>query len=303
MVNERHVLALRELGLNAKLMYFPAKAKVERFETTAPLVLADEGIHTRDDDIFVVPESWAALHKLIANLNVKKILHCQNAHYIFHGFENLEYIQIYGYQNIMVCSQYVKNFFIQNKNNCIIDVVRPSIGEAFVRNGKDKKMQIAYMPRKRNTEAIYLQGLFKSKYPKYKDIPWVAIENVSQYECAEILNESMIFASLSFMEGLGLPPLEAMKCECVCVGFTGLAGIEYANELNGYWVAEGDYDCFVQMLATALDDVANSDKTRARLISYADTLKMFEHDYFKIDLLKFWKKILHNKIDQYMIRL
>ena len=301
MVNEMHVQALREFGLNAKLLYFPATGKVERFESLAPVLLAGEGIQAQTDDIFVVPESWSALHKLLANTSAKKILHCQNSHYIFHGFDNIESITKLKYDNILACSQYVKDFFDKNAFNLEVDIVRPNIDEVFRPSNEVKNLQIAYMPRKRMAESIYIQGLFKSKYPKYRDIPWVVINELTKKECAKILKESVVFASLSFMEGLGLPPLEAMKSGCICVGFTGLAGVEYANDKNGYWVEEGNYDQFAHFLAKALDERNNIEVMNDRIKSYDSTLKMFSTEKFRSDLLKFWTKILSNKINNYKI--
>src|SRR5690606_11273872 len=49
-----------------------------------------------------------------------------------------------------------------------------------------------------------------------------------------------VFLSLSHREGLGLPPLEALACGCLVVGFTGYAGVEYFNSPAAVAVEDGD---------------------------------------------------------------
>lgn len=48
---------------------------------------------------------------------------------------------------------------------------------------------------------------------------WVFIQNKTEAEVAQILQESLLFIFLSKEEGLPLMPLEAMSCGCLVVGY------------------------------------------------------------------------------------
>jgi glycosyltransferase involved in cell wall biosynthesis len=76
--------------------------------------------------------------------------------------------------------------------------------------------------------------------------------------------ESAVFASFSYLKGLGLPPLEAMASNCLVCGFDGHGGSDFATADNGQWVQEGDHEGFADAVA-----MMQADRPRAR---FAGTL-------------------------------
>ena len=61
------------------------------------------------------------------------------------------------------------------------------------------------------------------------------------------MGQSAVFLSTCYYEGFNLPPLEAMSCAALVVGFHGYGGLEYATPDNGLWCAQGDLqDCLGQ---------------------------------------------------------
>lgn len=111
---------------------------------------------------------------------------------------------------------------------------------------------------------------------------------------AETLGESLLFASLGFQEGLGLPPLEAMAAGCIICGFDGHGGREYATQENGFWVAEGDLETFAQTLAGALD--LGPDEAAGR-----DTAARFSEEGFRKELRAAWEHLLGEQAALYRL--
>ena len=118
----------------------------------------------------------------------------------------------------------------------------------------DKKLQIAYMPRKRpHQEVDFIRGLTTKLIGE--DVRWVPIDKEPESKVAKILGESAIFLSLSYLEGFGLPPIEAMACGCVVVGYHGQGGLDYAKSDNGVWCEEGNPTSCVQALQKVVGEI------------------------------------------------
>jgi hypothetical protein len=56
------------------------------------------------------------------------------------------------------------------------------------------------MPRKLPADASAIEASFKRAHGRFADVPWVAIDRVSQTEAARVLNESCVFLSLAACE-------------------------------------------------------------------------------------------------------
>jgi len=90
----------------------------------------------------------------------------------------------------------------------------------------EKRLQIAFSPRKRPMEAAFIRDLFCADHPEFRNIPWVEIAGVSEHKVADILKHSAIYLSLCRFEALPLSILEAFVCGCVTAGFTGFGACQ-----------------------------------------------------------------------------
>lgn len=116
-----------------------------------------------------------------------------------------------------------------------------------------RKRQIAFMPRRRGEDskriiqALERRGVLNS---------WslVRIDGLPTYEVARVLRESMMFLSFSQREGFGLPPLEAMACGCLVVGFHGHGGAEFFNSDYCYPIPEDDICLYQETVECLLTD-------------------------------------------------
>ena len=89
------------------------------------------------------------------------------------------------------------------------------------------------MPRNLPEDLASIAAALKRRHPRFADVPWVEIHDVTQAEAARTMGESAVFLSLSHKESFGLPPLEAISCGCLATGYHGDGGREYMSAENG----------------------------------------------------------------------
>ena len=302
LVNEAHVIALRQLGIRAYLLYFSLPESFHYFTSDAPVLRWHPNMTFLDDDIAVVPEPFKPIIDLFATKSCRKLIHCQNPYYMFHAFEKMHDVEQQGFERMLSCSHFTSNSLKRFGYNQHIHTVVPAIPDYFCMPALEiRKLQIAYMPRKRPHEVVFLKGLFKSLYPQYTYIEWLAIENLTREQCAPVLQQSAIFLALSFTEGLGLPPLEAMASGCVVVGFTGHGGEEYSQPDNGFWVDEGDYFAFVAKLAEAIECCITPATHQTFQQHALATAANYRHQQFTAQLQTAWQAILGDKYSEFLL--
>ncbi|NVO05050.1 MAG: glycosyltransferase [Rhodoferax sp.] len=298
-VNEDHVVALRELGYRAYLFYIE-DTPIGHFASRAPVLRAGSSMAFAPRDVIVMPEPWKLHIDGFAPINVKKVMHCQNPYYLFNGVDDVSQIAQKGISAVITCSDYTTGLLRRAGYAGALQTVQPALSSLF-KDSAPKKLQIAYMPRKREFETSFVKGLFKSLYPELAGIPWVPIHNMSLADCARTLDESAVFSAFSYIEGLGLPPLEAMASGCVVVGFNGLGGADYATPHNGFWINEGDHMGFAHALAEGLRAAAQPQWRGAILQSAKATAARYCTEHFRSDLQRFWEAYLGEDKHEYLL--
>lgn len=291
LVNHQHVAALRRLGLRAFALIDPAaRVAVPSRPYSVPLVTWTPRMRLGPEDWLVLPETTPPeTFGPLAALPCRKVVHNQNPYYIFRGFPGIAAMNAYGLAGGIVCSEFTRRTLVRWGSATDWQVVRPPLLSMF-RDDRPKRRQIAFMPRKRPGEARIVQGMLAGLHPDLADVPWVEIAEMSRRQVAEAMANSLVFASLSRLEGLGLPPLEAMASGCLVCGYDGGGGAEYATSENGLWVADGDVEGFAEALATALrlDPAAAA----ARKAAGRTTAAAFSQARFDAELERAWRHLL-----------
>ncbi len=117
--------------------------------------------------------------------------------------------------------------------------------------------RIAFMPRRRAHDAAQVFALLRLR-GVMDGWEVVEIAGHSEWDAAELMRSCRLFLSLSEREGLGLPPLEAIACGCLVVGFTGYAGAEFFRPPFATAIEDGDIGTFAaeveRLLAWTEDD-------------------------------------------------
>jgi glycosyltransferase involved in cell wall biosynthesis len=241
----RHVEALTQWGFPACVATPDAKPP-GWFVTSAPLIaVADVN---SSSDILVFPENHPGFLKHFAASPNRKIVFCQNQFMIYRGVEGVLDYADYGVQDV-ICPGYECAEFCRGRLRVKTISVIPSYVETklfFTR--ENKKLQIAFTPRKRPSEGAVIRDLFRSCGEQYRKIPWIEIAKATEAQVALILGESALFLSLCRFEALPLSLLEAMASGRVVAGFSGQGGRDFVTVSNGFWAAEDDcFECARQL--------------------------------------------------------
>lgn len=125
--------------------------------------------------------------------------------------------------------------------------------------------RIAFMPRRRSRDSAQVLALLRLR-GVLNGWEVVEIENRSESEAAELMRSCRIFLSFSEREGFGLPPLEAMACGCLIVGYTGYAGVEYFKRPFATAVEDGDVAAFASEVERIMA-WTESDQSTARKVA------------------------------------
>ncbi len=263
-----HVGHLVRNGYPAAVVHLHQGFKPDWFESDAPVLYCDTNFNPQPDDLIILPEDHAGFLELFRTVPGRKVVFCQNHFYLFEGMKNTGSWREMGISGVMACSDVVADFITTNLDAPAVQTVHCAVSPLF-RPSSHKKLQIAYMPRKRPLEAQFIQRLCERMLGPQFPMEWVALDGVPQTAVARTLSESSLFLSLSRLEGFGLPPLEAMASGCLVVGFTGFGGLEYANGENGFWCAEDDLVACARTLATAVRMVWEKSPEVERIVSAA----------------------------------
>ena len=108
-----------------------------------------------------------------------------------------------------------------------------------------------------------------------------------------VLASAYLLVNTSLYEGFGLPPLEAMACGCIVVGFHGYGGLEYATNNNGFWCEEGNIiECSKKLADVVALMVSGDNRISAVKRQALKTAQEYTFERQERELIDFWKRIL-----------
>jgi hypothetical protein len=288
----RHAEILRRHGFQASVLHGGGPDEVF-FDTDAHVIRVADGIEFRPDDILVVNEDRKESLDFAGSINLTKVLFLQNQFFMFEGLrEGANYSDL-GITHYLTGSAWMARVMVDLLGLPEVPIIRYAIDtNRFYPEAKQPK--IAFMPRKNPIGARFIRRAFQQRYPEFANVEWEEIIGVPEAEAAERLRKSAIFLSLSRMEGLGLPPLEAMSSGCLPVGFAGDGGKEYMTEKNGLWVEQEDMMGCVHALAEAVRVLDQPDRLSSYLADGARTAGYYNMAGLESDLLAFWRNVVGN---------
>lgn len=223
-----------------------------------PEIALWDGIEMGREDLWLVPEGW--VNSLTPGLKsgARCVSYCQNWAYFFSSLPEGVHWNSLPVSFIAVSDPV--NWFMQQTIGRTSPILRPGIDPAIFYSPHTKpseKFRIAYMPRKNKAMVQQVQSIFAARNPQ-QNVEWVEINGMDASQVAETFRSCHIFLASGFPEGFSLPPLEAMSCGCIPVGFSGFGGWDYMRQLpgasfvpwwplrevewsgNGFWSADAD---------------------------------------------------------------
>jgi len=286
----RHVEVLREAGLEAVVATAEAEPP-QWFETDAPVI--DLSHVERERDVLVFPENHAEMLRSFADWPNRKLVFCQNHFMAFRGLERKQDYADFGVCGILCEGRQVADFCRRRFPSLPTALVPVFVDRELFHFQSQKRLQIAFAPRKRPLEAAFIQDLFRAENPEFRSIPWVQISGVSEQKVATILKDSAIYLSLSRFESVGLSALEAFACGCVVAGFTGFGAREYTTNNNGFWAAEDDcLECADRLKQAAQLVTGGGAMYRQMLESANISASYYGRERFAKLIVEFWQGFL-----------
>ncbi|MCG5051977.1 MAG: glycosyltransferase [Myxococcales bacterium] len=232
-----HVETLVASGREAAVVHF-APERPDWFASSAPVIDGNTALSLREDDTLVVPEDYPAALLALRQVPLLKVVFCQNHYHVFEVLEPEAHYSDFGVTRVLASSDIIATF-CRDTFGLPTAVVPYALDlDRLAPAPAQRLLQVAFMPRKGAWNLRIVRGLLHHQHPELRDVPWVPIENKSEAETAAILQQSSVYVSTSHREGFGLPPLEAMACGAVVVGFTGGGGAAFARPDNGVWVPD-----------------------------------------------------------------
>lgn len=294
LVNLQHVATLNQLGVRCVALLNP-DAQVSDVPTGLVLPLERLAPQRRfaATDVVVIPEFYREAFSHFATQPCQRVIHTQGPFLTFRGFDSIALMNAAGLSAGISCSNFAQQLMQRMGSTLAWQVVAPFVLPFFKAAGVKKKLQVAYMPDKRPKEAPVVMALFRQLYPEFATIDWVPIVGMSRQACAEVMAQSAVFASFSYLEGLGLPPLEAMASGSLVCGFDGYGGSDYATQDNGLWVQEGDHEGFAHAVGASLKLAqAGQGACAAQIAAGLQTAASYSQARFGAELLAAWRVIL-----------
>jgi glycosyltransferase involved in cell wall biosynthesis len=287
----RQAELLEQAGVSA--FVYQAEGPPSWFSTTAR-VLREPRLAPLPDDVLVFPETLnGMLAELVqAPLQAKKVLYCQAHYYALFNSIAPERLPQLGFARV-ACQSSIARGFLERVLHLKDVAVIPCYIDRKVFFPREKEPQIAFIPRKLPREAAAIHRILHLKYPNLSTTRWVAVENRSERDTAEIFGRSAVVLSLPFLESFGLVPLEAMASGAVVAGFHGYGGQEYATAENGRWFAPDHLEEAADAVADLIDGFMSNraDVQRMREAGFA-TAARYSIDATRSALLDFYTPLL-----------
>jgi glycosyltransferase involved in cell wall biosynthesis len=238
----------------------------------------------RQEDLIVVPEVYG---RSICDLprGVRQVIFNQNAYITLDSLA----------REPGAAAPYIDNpdlsavLAVSKDNAGLLEYVFPGMRVRHVRPGLDpslhyppleqKRHRIAYMPRKRGREAAQVLELLRT-HGVLDGWEVIAIHRRTETEVADLLRTTQIFLSFAQLEGFGLPPLEALACGCLVVGYHGFGGREFFRPPFAIAVEDGDIVTF----ARAVEEIIRLiEDDPAKMAAASAAGARFVHDRYSLD--------------------
>lgn len=222
----QHCLMLRALGYDAYPLimgkyignFFGYKLDVKHID--------DIGFNLSKNDIVVVPEVSFYLGLTFGNATKILFNQSQSWRYLDNRLKPADkgknYLEL-GYDYVINCSQYLSD---KLKETLQVD-------SHTITNGVDEAIFYPNPEMRVNKRVLVLSRKHPEKVKEIIDLSadlsfdFHVVDGLTESELIKEYQQADIFLTTGYPEGFSLPPLEAMSCGCVVVGFTGGGADEF----------------------------------------------------------------------------
>jgi hypothetical protein len=285
----RHIETLRDLGFDAVGYIGEGNRAPDWLEYDVPLEFATP---LSRDDIVVVPDDAAGALSTCLTGGLRTVVFAQSIYnFAATTFDILDEFPAERFPRIIGIAPRQAAVIQRAFPQAGIEIVPCFADERRFAPG-EKRLAIAFTPRKRPLEVAAIQQFFRRFSPHHGAVEWIELKGASEMEVAATFSQAGLHLSLSRLEAVGMTSLEAMASGCLCVGFTGIGGREYATDENGFWVDEDDCLAAADALARAADLlVAGGPPLERMLAAGRATAEQWSYVRFRDALGRAWMKM------------
>jgi hypothetical protein len=188
------------------------------------------------DDAWLVPEGWVGLLAPGLAAPARCLVYVQNWAYLFSSLpEGVTWDRL-AVQFLAVSRPVA--WHIGQALGVEPPLLRPGIDLSVFSPPAAKPaappVRVAWMPRKNSAQGRMVMDFLAARQARglCPPLEWVEISGQDQAGVAELFRACHLFLVTGFPEGCPLPPLEAMACACLPVGFTGFGGHDYMRQAD-----------------------------------------------------------------------
>jgi glycosyltransferase involved in cell wall biosynthesis len=285
----RHVEALIELGFDAAVLTADDMKPPQWLKHDAPYIAVED---LRSSDVLVIPDDGVPALGFAVQRGLRTVVLCQSsAPYLAAGGLKTLIEQEARFSTLLSVAPGHSAMLRRLFPKAVVETVRCFADERLFRPG-EKAFTGAMVPRKRPAEAAAVRLLSQRLHPATAELGWIRLENATEAQVAEVFAAASVHLSLSRMESVGLTTLEALASGCVCAGFTGGGGRQYATPDNGFWVDDDDCMAAADALAQAVSLVRGGGAPLRRYVEAAlATAQEWSYAAFRVELEAAWSRL------------
>jgi glycosyltransferase involved in cell wall biosynthesis len=250
------------------------------------------------DDLLVVPEILAHRARDVVPAGSNFVLLNQHGYVVFRRPSVTPSAARAAYRDpgvlgVLVTSRDGYEVLAHTFPGLSLHVVRYAIDTSVFRYVASKRLQIGYMPRRGADDARHVLGVLEVR-GALDGVTVVPIDRLDEAATAQVLGDSLLFMAVSYQEGFGLPPAEAMACGSIVVGYHAFGGKEFFRPELTFPIPTGDVSALVRTIEDVLrqakeDPVPLRDRGRAAAEFIA---REYAPERQEEDLLAAWRRLL-----------
>ncbi len=252
----RHVDLLNATGVSAAILHTREGFRCTWFPHDTRIAYAPR-VTLRASDVLVVPEVYGA-SMLELPRGVPQVIFNQNTYLTFSratldsSAERAPYLNTPDLRAALVVSEdnaeYLRHAFPRLRVERVHQGLDPAL---FHPPERPAGRRLALMTRRYLHDAVQVVQILRAR-GSLNGWELVIIEHRTPQQTGELLRQSALFLTLSHHEGFGLPPVEAMACGCLAVGFPGHGGREFLKPEWSMPVEQGDITALAKALEEAM---------------------------------------------------